>query len=106
PPPPPLGRRELWTELHQNRPELRAQLPRAIEEQRRKICRVTQPVLVRDLLWELEGERKVRGCPFGPAADRLRCWNRVEGRVDLDRDERARIDREKIRRPRLWRIER
>src|SRR5512132_342118 len=54
-----LGRSEVGSELHQNGAQLRAELARAIEEQRGEVRGVPQPVFVRDLLRQLEREREI-----------------------------------------------
>ena len=96
-----LRRREVGTELNENRAELVAELARAVEELRGEIVDVAQAPLVGDLLRHLEREDEIVRRSLRPAANGLRHRARVEGRIDLDRVERARVDGEKVRRARV-----
>ena len=71
-----------------------------------RTCHIAQPLFVGNLLRELEREDKTFRRTINPAADRGRGGRCVESRIDFDRVERARVNRQKIGRSRARRIER
>ena len=79
-------------------PSFATELARAIEEERRRVLGRAQPLLVRDLLRELQRKEKIIRRAGGPSTHDLRRRNRIEGRVDLNGVEGARVQREIVRR--------
>ena len=62
---------------------------------------VSKPLLVRDLLRQLERKNKIMRSPVVPALKRCRRRNPVKSRIDFHSAERARIHCEEIRGSRI-----
>src|SRR2546423_8195212 len=101
-----LAGKEIRPHLDEYWSELVTHLSRALEERLRSPSLVAQSVLVGDLLRHLQRKHKSLRSAVEPASYRRRRRRRVEGGIHFHRIERARVNREKIGRPRARRIER
>ena len=101
-----LRRAEFGSELDEHWSQFRSQLPGHGEEALGQIGAAPQPMLVRDLLRQLERELEISAHARRPAANGPHTGNRVERGVDLDGVESARVGREEIGRFRAVRIKR
>ena len=79
-----LVRLEVGPELHENRTELVLQLSRALIEHFADSEGITQPLLVRYLLRQLQREDEIVRSAIVPALECCRRWDAVEGRIDFD----------------------
>src|ERR1700738_3852208 len=87
---------QIWRQLIQDRPRPLAQLARRGGEHAQELAAVAQPLLVGDALPGLEREAEPPGHLRGPASHRLRRGLAVEGGVDLQRPQLARVPGEAL----------
>src|SRR3954467_582637 len=97
---------EVGAHLHQHRAELFSQVADALEEGLGRAGDVAQPLLMGDLLRQLQCELKSARRPLVPAFDGRLGGRCIKRRIDLDGVEGTRVHCEKIRWSRSVRVER
>src|SRR5207249_9297385 len=97
---------EIWRQLKQDRPELRAQFARRLEEVAQRVVHVAEAGDVRDALGCLENEGEPSRRGGVPAGHRFRVRHAIERVVDLHRGEPLGVILEHLGLGHLGRIER